>query len=121
MGDAGDCALEHPPGLAEAEPVEQGDRPRTHRDDVAEDAADSRRGALEGLDRRGVVVTLDFESDRFAVAQVDDAGVLAGPLQDARRGGRESLQQRCGVLVAAVLRPEQGEDCELEVIRLAAE
>jgi hypothetical protein len=33
-----------------------------------------------------VVVRLDLERDRLAVAEVEDAGVLARALQDARRG-----------------------------------
>ena len=50
VGNAGHRALEMVVRLAEAEAVEQRDRPRTHRDDVAEDAADPGRGALERLD-----------------------------------------------------------------------
>jgi hypothetical protein len=40
-------------------------------------------------------------------------------LQDALARRGEPLQERGGVLVAAVLRPEQGEDRELEPVRLA--
>ena len=104
--------------LAEAEAVEQRDRPRTHRDDVAEDAADPGRGALERLDGGRMVVALDLEGDGLAPAEVDDSRVLAGPLEDARRIRREALQEQGRVLVAAVLRPEEREDGELEVIRL---
>jgi hypothetical protein len=68
-----------------------------------------------------VVVAFDLERDRLAFAQVDDAGVLAGPLEDARRRGGEALQKERRVLVGAVLRPEQREDRQLEVVRLAAE
>ena len=50
VADAGDGAAEAPVGRAEAEPVEQRDRPRSHRDDVAQDAADPGGGALERLD-----------------------------------------------------------------------
>jgi hypothetical protein len=42
-------------------------------------------------------------------------------LQHALAGRREPLEQRGGVLVAAVLRPEQGEDRELEMVRVAPE
>ena len=121
MADSGHGALEHPAGLAEAEPVEQRDRPRAHGDDVAQDPADPGRGALERLDRGGMVVALDLEGDRLAVAEVDDARVLARALEDARRVGREALQEERRVLVAAVLRPEEREDGELEVVRLALE
>jgi hypothetical protein len=68
-----------------------------------------------------VVVALDLERDRLALAEVDDTCVLAWSLEDARRVRGEALEQECGVLVAAVLRPEQREDGELEVVRLALE
>jgi hypothetical protein len=68
-----------------------------------------------------VVVALDLERDRLPVAEVDDARVLAGPLEDARRLGREAPQEERRVLVAAVLRPEEREDGKLEVVRLALE
>src|SRR3954447_19518020 len=45
--------------LAEAQGVEDRDRPRADREDVAQDAADAGGGALERLDRAGVVVRLD--------------------------------------------------------------
>ena len=40
----------------EAERVEQRDRPRTHREDVAQDAADTGRRTLVGLDGAGMIV-----------------------------------------------------------------
>jgi hypothetical protein len=104
---------------AETQPVEQRDRARAHRDDVAQDAADARRRALERLDGRRMVVRLDLERDGLALAEVDDARILARPLQDTFAYGRQPPQQRCGMLVAAVLGPEQREDGELEVVRLA--
>ena len=71
------------PGLAEAQAVEERDRAGAHGDDVAEDPADARRRALEGLDRGRMVVALDLERDGLALAEVDDARVLARPLQDS--------------------------------------
>jgi hypothetical protein len=68
-----------------------------------------------------MVVRLDLEGDCRPVAEVEDSRVLARPLQDALAGGRQPLQERGGVLVAAVLGPEQGEDGELEVVRVAPE
>ena len=91
MADARDGPVELPARLAEAEAVEQRHRPGAHRDDVAEDAADPGGSALEGLDRRRVVVALDLEGDRLAVTEVEHARVLARPLQDARAGGRQPL------------------------------
>ena len=70
-------------GLGEAEPVEERDRPRAHRDDVAEDPADAGRGALERLDGGRVVVALDLERDRDPVAEVEHARVLARALEHA--------------------------------------
>ena len=68
VADAGDGVREEPPlmrllEVAKPNRVEERDRPRPHRNDVAEYAANSRRSTLERLDRRRVVVALDFESD----------------------------------------------------------
>src|SRR4051794_13207822 len=105
----------------EAQRVEDRDRPGTHREDVADDPTDASSGALERLDRAWVVVRFHLHRDRPAVADVDDPGVLTGPLQDPGRLGWEELQQRLRVLVAAVLAPHRAEHAELELGRLAAE
>ena len=91
-GDAGDDAFDDAAGAravgtverAEAQRVQQRDRPRAHREDVADDAADAGRRALVRLDERRMVVRFDLEDRRQPVADVDGAGVLAGPLQHAR-------------------------------------
>ena len=121
VADAADRAREVPVGLGEAEPVEQGDRPRAHRDDVAQDPADAGRSSLERLDGGRVIVALDLERDRQAVAEVEHARVLARPLQHALPGARQPLEEERRVLVAAVLGPEEAEDGELEVVRVARE
>ena len=87
--DAGDDALEDAARQrrverSETQGVQQRDRPRAHREDVADDAADAGRGALIRLDERRVIVRLDLEDRAQAVADVDGAGVFAGPLHDAR-------------------------------------
>ena len=61
----------------------------------------------------GMVVRLDFEDRRQAVADVDDAGVLARSLQHALAGRRQLLQVDPRALVAAVLGPHDREDAEL--------
>jgi drug/metabolite transporter (DMT)-like permease len=66
-------------------------------------------------------VRLDFERHGRPVAEVENAGVLARPLQDALARRGQPLQERRRMLVAAVLGPEQGEDRELEMVRIAAE
>jgi hypothetical protein len=68
-----------------------------------------------------VIVRLDLERDRETLAEVEHAGVLAGPLQNALAGRREPAQEGSRVLVAAVLRPEQREDRQLEMVRVSAE
>ena len=86
MGDPRDRAAEVPVGSAEAEPVEQRNRPRAHRDDVAQDAADPGRRSLERLDGARMVVRLDLEGDGRAAAEIDHARILAGALQHAGAG-----------------------------------
>ncbi len=88
--DAGDDAGQHALGVgvvgrAEAQRVHDGDRAGAHGDDVADDAADAGGRALVGLDVGRVVVRLDLEGDRVALADVDDAGVLADADEHVRR------------------------------------
>jgi hypothetical protein len=68
-----------------------------------------------------VVVRLDLERDRRPVAEIEHARVLTGALEHALARRGESLQERGGVLVAAVLGPEEGEDRKLEMVRLSPE
>ena len=86
MADAGHRPPEVAVRLAEAQAVEQRDRPSAHGDDVAQDAADAGRRSLERLDRRRMVVALDLERDGLAVAEVDHPGVLARPLEHTFAG-----------------------------------
>src|SRR5581483_264348 len=106
---------------AEAERVQRRDRTRTHGKDIAQNAADAGRGALIRLDERRMVVALHLEDRREAVADIDDAGILAGPLDNGFSCRRQSLQMRPRAFVAAVLGPHDGEDAELRIIRLAFE
>ena len=108
-----------PSSGAEAQRVQQRDRPRAHREDVADDAADAGRRALVRLDERRMVVRFDLEDRGEAVADVDRAGVLARALQHARPCRRQLLQVDARALVAAVLRPHHREDAELGLGRLA--
>jgi hypothetical protein len=119
--DPGYGALELPARLGEPQRVEERDRPRPHGHDVSQDASDARCCALKGLDGRRVVVRLDLEGDGFAFAEIDHTGVLTGALQHPFSSGRKAPQEESRVLVAAVFRPEQREDCELEVVRVALE
>jgi hypothetical protein len=98
--DPGDDAGQHAGGVggvgaAEAQRVHDGDRAGAHGEDVADDAADPGGRALVGLDVARVVVRLDLEGDRVAVADVDDAGVLADADQQRSLGGRSPNCRRC--------------------------
>ena len=124
--DAGDDAGDEMAGLrvigrAEAQRVQRRDRPRAHGEDVAQDAADAGRRALIGLDEGRVVVALHLEDHGQPVADVDDAGVLAGPADHPRAGGRQGPQPLLRRLVGAVLVPHGREDAELGQRRLAAD
>ena len=113
--DAGHDPGQHPVGVggverAEAQRIHHGHRARAHREDVADDAADAGRGALVGLDVRRVVVRLDLEGHRVALADVEDAGVLADAGQHLADRGllgqlAELLEVDLGGLVGAVLAP----------------
>src|SRR5512133_1780198 len=119
--DAREGALEHPVRLGETQAVEERDRPRAHRDHVAQDSADSGRRPLKRLNRGRMVVALDLERDGLSVAEIEHARVLPGALEHALALRRKPLQEPRRVLVAAVLRPEEREDGQLEVVRVALE
>jgi hypothetical protein len=68
-----------------------------------------------------MVVALHLEHHREPVADVDDAGVLARPLDHPRRLGRQAAQVDLGRLVGAVLVPHRREDAELGEARGAAD
>ena len=64
-------------GPAEAQRIHVSDGPSAHREDVTQDPANSRRGALIGLDVGRVVVALHLEDGGVAIADVDDPGILS--------------------------------------------
>ena len=97
---------------AERERIEAGNGPRAHREHVAQNAADARGRALIGLDVARVVVALHLEDHRLAVADVDDAGVLARALDHPRRLGRQAAQMDARRLVRAMLVPHRRENPE---------
>ena len=127
MADPADRALEQIARalaalrLPETQRIKYSDRPRAEREDVAQDAADAGRRTLERLDRAGVVMRLDLERAGQPAARIDRAGVLARAHQHRRPLGRQRHQQLLGVLVGAVLTPQQREHRQLDLVRLAAE
>ncbi len=106
---------------AETQRVHRRDRARAHGEDVAQDAADTGRRALIGLDIGGVVVALHLEDDAVAIIDIDHAGIFARSLDDARALGRQRAQPLLGGLVGAVLVPHGREDAELGKGRFAAD
>ena len=103
-------------GLAEAQRIEHRDRPRADREDVTEDPPDAGGGALERLDRAGVVVRLDLEGAHQPAADVDRAGVLARAQHDVLALGGQRAQQPLGVLVGTVLAPHQRVHRQLHLV-----
>ena len=100
----------------ETQRVEDGHRSGAHGGDVAQDPAHTGGRALVGLDGARVVVGLDLESDGPALADLDDAGVLARALQYPRAGAGQAAQEGLGGLVRAVLRPEHADHPQLHVV-----
>src|SRR5580693_8990477 len=66
-----------------------------------------------------MIVRLDLESARPAVANVDDAGILARTLQHACAADRKAFQVNPRRLVGAMFAPHYAEDAEFGERRLA--
>ena len=103
--------------LPEAQRVEHRHRPRPDREDVPQDPADAGGGALERLDCAGVVVGLDLEGAHEPGADVDGAGVLARAHDHERALRGQRPKQLAGVLVGAVLAPQQRVHRQLDLVR----
>ena len=73
------------------------------------------------LDGGRVVVALDADGRRDAVADVDDAGVLTRADEHPGRLGREPAQMHARGLVRAVLGPHDRVHRQLEMVRWATE
>src|SRR5690606_37336879 len=94
----------------EPQRVHQRNRARAHGEDVADDAADTGRGSLVGLDEGRMVVGFDLEDRGESVADIHSSRILAGALQYARSFRRQRPEVHARTLVAAVLRPHHRED-----------
>ena len=106
---------------AEAQRVQDGDRSGAHRKDVPKDAAHAGRRPLVGLNRRRVIVGFDLEHHRQPIADVDRAGVLAGPLQHVGTFGGQLAEQRLRGLVGTMLAPQRAEHPQLQLARIATQ
>src|SRR6185437_154402 len=92
-------------GAAETQRVEECDRPRPHRENVAHYAADPGCRPLIGLDEGRMVVALDLEDDGVAVADIDDAGIFSRAANHPRPLGRQCLEPNLRRFIGAVLAP----------------
>ena len=99
MGNAGD----HPFDQAhigrilqrtETQSIEQCDWPSAHREDVAQDPPNTGRRSLKGLNRGGMVVTFDLESEAMSIAQIHHTSVFTGTHQDSWSLCWKAAQQR---------------------------
>ena len=96
----------------EAQRIHHRDRPRAHGENVAQNSADAGGRALKRLDKRRMIVRLDLERAGPAVADVDDAGVLARPLHHQLAARGQPLQMHARRFVGAVLAPHHAEDAQ---------
>ena len=62
----------------------------------------------------------DLEGASPSIADVDDARILAGPLQHAPAAGRQPLQMHARGFVRAVLAPHHAEDAQFGDSRFAS-
>ncbi len=76
----------------EAQRIHDGDRTCAHGEDIAQNAAHAGCGALERFDKRRVVVGFDLEGTSPAVADVDNAGILAWSLHHPAAMGWQTFQ-----------------------------
>ena len=104
-------------GLAEAQRIQICYRSRAHGEHIAHNAADAGRGPLIRLDKRWVIMAFHFEHCRIAVANIDDTGVFARPLDDLRAIDRQFFQPFAGRFIRAMLRPHDREYAEFGIIR----
>src|SRR5207249_12276090 len=104
----------------EAKRVEDGDGPRAHGENVAQDAADAGGRALKRLNITRMIVRFDFEGRNEAVANVDDAGVFSRALHHELPACGQALQVDFTRFIGAVLAPHHAKDAQLGDVRVAA-
>src|SRR6202451_4466248 len=97
---------------SEAQRIHHRHRPCAHGENIAQNAANASRRSLKRLDETRMIMRFDFEGARPAVADVDDARVLARPLQHQLAARGQSLQVHARRFVGAVLAPHHAENAE---------
>ena len=99
-------------GRPEAKRVHRRDRTRAHREDVPQDAAHASRRTLIGFDVGRVVVAFHFEDQRLAVADINDARILARAADHLRAFGRQGTQPFLRRFVGTVFVPHGRKDAQ---------
>src|SRR6266849_704541 len=94
--------------------------PRAHGENVTQNAADARSRTLKRLNKRRMIVRLDLERARPAVADVNNAGILARPLHHHLAASLQPRQGDARRLVVALLAPHHAENAELGPRRFAS-
>ena len=103
---------------AEEEGIHDREWASPHREDVAQDAPDTRGGTLVGLNGRGVVVTLNANRHRNTVTGINYSGVFTGSDQDAVPFGGQTTQVYARRLIGAVLTPHNAVEGQFEGVGL---
>ena len=100
-------------GRTEAQQVEAGDGARTHGEDIAQNATDTCRRALIGLDERWMIMAFHLEDAGLSIANIDDAGIFTRTLNDPWRFRRQFAQMQARGFIRAMLVPHSRENTEL--------
>src|SRR6185295_10189558 len=106
---------------SEAQAIHRRNRTRAHREDVAQDAADTSRRALKRLDERRMIVRLDLERRAPPIAEIHDAGILARRNDHAWSSGGQTFEMNARRFVGTVFRPHDRENPELGKTRFTAQ
>ena len=107
--------------FTEAKRIENGDGPRAHGEDVAENSADAGGRALERFDIARMIVRFNLEGGDETIADVHDAGVFARTLHDEFSARGKALEMYFAGFVGAVLAPHHGENAEFGDVGIATE
>src|SRR5436189_3193154 len=105
---------------AEAERIHYCQRSSAHGEDVAQNAANARGSSLKWLNVGRMIVRLNFEGTRPAIADVDDAGVLSRSLDNPAAPRWQTFQVDARGFVRAVLAPHYAEDSQFGERQLTA-
>lgn len=105
----------------ETERIQTRNRARAHREDVAEDSADTRGRSLIGFHRARVVMRFNLKGDPVLLVQRNHARVFHAARLQCFLVALEVRKDRARIFVAAVLAPHHRNHPELGQSRLPVE